>query len=193
MKRREFLATAASAAVGTFGARGARAQAARVLRVGIINPIAPWAPETAFHKVLTGALAQHGYVLGRNLELEPRGAMGNPKNVAGLVDDLKTRSVDAVIVTGYPMAAACKAAGLTTVIAWGAGDPVETGLVDSWAHPGGIVTGISDVAATLTGKRLELLKEFAPQMRRVAMLWNQDDLGMSLRYQASAKTAQSLG
>jgi putative ABC transport system substrate-binding protein len=55
------------------------------------------------------------------------------------------------------------------------------------------VTGISDVATTLSTKRLGLLKELLPKLHRVAMLWNKDDLGMSLRYEASAKAAESLG
>ena len=55
------------------------------------------------------------------------------------------------------------------------------------------MTGISDVATTLTTKRLGLLKAFSPSLRRVAMLWNKDDLGMTMRYQASAQAAQSIG
>ncbi|MDB5517414.1 MAG: putative transport system substrate-binding protein, partial [Tardiphaga sp.] len=64
---------------------------------------------------------------------------------------------------------------------------------DSLAHPGGNVTGISDVATALTTKRLSLLKEMSPKLQKVAMLWNKDDLGMTLRYEASAKSAQSMG
>ena len=75
----------------------------------------------------------------------------------------------------------------------GAGDPVETRLIESLAHPGGNITGISDVATTLTTKRLSLLKELSPKLQKVAMLWNKDDLGMTLRYEASAKVAQSIG
>ena len=75
----------------------------------------------------------------------------------------------------------------------GLGDPVETRLIDSLAHPGGNITGISDVATTLTTKRMSLLKQISPNLRKVAMLWNKDDLGMTLRYQASATVAQSLG
>src|SRR6476646_8593752 len=63
----------------------------------------------------------------------------------------------------------------------------------SLAHPGGNITGISDVAATLTTKRLSLLKEMSPKLRKVAMLWNKDDLGMTLRYEASAKAAHAIG
>jgi putative tryptophan/tyrosine transport system substrate-binding protein len=61
------------------------------------------------------------------------------------------------------------------------------------AHPGGHLTGISDVAEQLSPKRLEFLKEIAPGLRRVAMLWNAADLGMTLRYRASDAAAQALG
>ena len=70
---------------------------------------------------------------------------------------------------------------------------MATGLVVSLARPGGNVTGISDDATTLSTKRLGLLKQAVPSIRKVAMLWNKEDLGMTLRYQASAQVAKSLG
>jgi putative tryptophan/tyrosine transport system substrate-binding protein len=83
--------------------------------------------------------------------------------------------------------------GIPVVGAVGLGDPVETRMIGSLAHPGGNLTGISDTATTLTTKRLSLLKQLSPKLQKVAMLWNQDDLGMTLRYQASAKVAQEIG
>jgi putative ABC transport system substrate-binding protein len=109
------------------------------------------------------------------------------------MQELKAANVDVVVTVGYPCAAAAKASGVATVIATGSGDPVVTGLVASLARPGGNVTGISDDAAALSTKRLGLLKAMSPQLRRVAMLWNRDDLGMSQRYDASAQAAQALG
>ena len=109
------------------------------------------------------------------------------------MQELKAANVDVVVTVSYPAAAAAKASGLPTVIASGSGDPVTTGLVASLARPGGNVTGIADDAAALSTKRLGLLKAISPQLRRVAMLWNKDDLGMSQRYEASAKAAQEIG
>jgi putative tryptophan/tyrosine transport system substrate-binding protein len=86
-----------------------------------------------------------------------------------------------------------KATGVPTVVVLGAGDPVASGLIVSLARPGGNVTGISDNATTLSTKRLGLLKQAVPGMRKVAMLWNKEDLGMTLRYRASADAAKSLG
>jgi putative ABC transport system substrate-binding protein len=80
-----------------------------------------------------------------------------------------------------------------TVIFLGAGDPVATHLIDSLAHPGGNITGISDNATALATKRLALIKQAIPKLKTVAMLWNRDDLGMSMRYEASADAARSLG
>jgi putative ABC transport system substrate-binding protein len=142
--------------------------------------------------ILVTALAKRGYVLGSNLAIETRGASGKLELTPKLADELKAANVDAIVTFGYPSAAAAKASGVATVIASGSGDPVATGLVQSLAHPGGTVTGIADDAATLSTKRLSLLKAMVPKLRRVAMLWNKDDLGMSLRYQASAKAAQGI-
>jgi putative ABC transport system substrate-binding protein len=106
---------------------------------------------------------------------------------------MKAVNIDVIVTVGYPAALSAKASGIPVVIAFGSGDPVATGLVDSLARPGGSVTGISDDASTISTKRLSLLKQLLPNMRRVAMLWNRDDLGMSLRYGASGKAAELLG
>jgi putative ABC transport system substrate-binding protein len=101
--------------------------------------------------------------------------------------------VEAIITSGYPPALAAKQGTTLPVVVFSAGDPVGTGLVDSLARPGGHLTGVSDVSAEVTPKRMELLKQVAPRLRRVAMLWNDDDLGMTLRYRASEIGAQALG
>jgi putative ABC transport system substrate-binding protein len=145
-------------------------------------------------KVLLGALNGRGYKVGENLVYEgPAGPPGLPVPPSKIVDELKARKVDLIVAWGFPVVQAAKTAGIPTVVAFGVGDPVATGLVKTLAQPGGVVTGISDVATTLSTKRLGLLKELLPKLNRVAMLWNKDDLGMSLRYEASAKAAQAMG
>ena len=119
--------------------------------------------------------------------------MGQVSKLPELVRGMKVDKIDVIVAVGYPPALACKVENIPTVVAYGAGDPVATRLVDGLARPGGNITGISDIAATLSTKRLSLLKQLLPKMRRVAMLWNKDDLGMSLRYEASAKAAQAIG
>jgi putative ABC transport system substrate-binding protein len=138
-------------------------------------------------------LAKRGYVLGQNLVHEARGAAGKIDRVPALMQELKDAGVDVVVTVSYPAAAAAKASGVATVLASGSGDPVRTGLVESLARPGGNVTGIADDASTLSTKRLSLLTALSPRLRTIAMLWNKDDLGMSMRYEASAKAAQAVG
>src|SRR5207248_7622581 len=101
--------------------------------------------------------------------------------------------VDLIVALGYRAALAAKEGTTLPVVIFSAGDPVQTGLADSLARPGGHLTGISDVSAEVTPKRMELLKEVAPRLRRVAMLWNANDFGMTLRYRASEAGAQALG
>jgi len=132
-------------------------------------------------------------VIGKNLEFEALGADGRVELLPKLIQQLVNAKADVIIVTGYPPAVLAKLTGIPTVVTHGAGDPVATGLIESLKRPGGAVTGISDNASDLTTKRMQLLKEVAPGIRKIAMLWNRDDLGMSLRYEASAKVAQALG
>jgi putative tryptophan/tyrosine transport system substrate-binding protein len=192
MKRREFLALLGAAAV--IEPREASAQTpGRIYHLGTLHPASPVTDGSPFGKIVVKALAQRGYILGQNLTFDARGAMGDVAKLPALIAELKARDVDAIIVVGYPAALAAKSTGIPTVGALGLGDPVETRMIDSLAHPGGNITGISDVATELTTKRLSLLKEMSPKLQKVAMLWNKDDLGMSLRYEASAKVAQASG
>ena len=79
------------------------------------------------------------------------------------------------------------------IVSFTAGDPVGTGLVDSLARPEGHITGISDVSAEMAPKRMELLREVVPRLRRIAILWNAADPGMTLRYRASETGATAMG
>src|SRR3954469_15644975 len=158
MHRRKFLTILGAAAFG--GAPAASAQSpSRVYRLGTISPGSPVPAASPSGKVLVGALAQHGFTLGQNLTVEARGAMGEVSKLPQLFAELKALNVDAIVCLGYPTALVAKGKKIPTVVACGAGDPVATGLVSSLAHPGGNITGISDVASTLTTKRLALLKE----------------------------------
>jgi len=191
MKRREFLGFLGSAAL--VGPQAAAQTQGRIYHLGTLTPVAPMTEDSPFGKIVVKALAQRGYTIGQNLTWDARGAMGDVAKIPAMLEELKSRGVDAIIVIGYRTALAVKPTGIPTIGAIGLGDPVETRLIDSLAHPGGNITGISDVATTLTTKRLQLLKEMSPKLQKVAMLWNKDDLGMTLRYEASAKVAEALG
>lgn len=192
MKRREFLALLGGAVLAEPLAASAQT-VGRVFHLGTLTPVQPMTEGSPFGKIVIKALAERGYTLGENLTWDARGSMGDSDKIPGMLAELKARRVDAIIVIGYRTALAAKPTGIPTIGANGLGDPVETRLIDSLAHPGGNITGISDVATTLTTKRLQLLKEMSPKLQRVAMLWNKDDLGMTLRYEASAKAAQAIG
>jgi putative ABC transport system substrate-binding protein len=192
MKRREFLSLVGGAVL--VDPRIVSAQTpGRIYHLGTLTPTQPMTEGSPFGKIVVKVLAERGYMLGQNLTWDARGVMGDIAKVPSMLQELKARNVDAIIVIGYRTALAAKSTGIPTIGANGLGDPVETKLIDSLAHPGGNITGISDVATMLTSKRLQLLKEMSPKLRKVAMLWNKDDLGMTLRYEASAKVAQALG
>jgi putative tryptophan/tyrosine transport system substrate-binding protein len=191
MRRRDFVQLLAGAAIAAPYAAAAQTNA-KTFRLGTLTVGPPIPPTQGTGAILVAGLAQRGYTLGQNLAYEARGAGGNMSQMANLMQQLKAANVDVVVTVGYPSAAAAKASGVATVIAAGSGDPVVTGLVASLARPGGSLTGISDDAAALSTKRLGLLKAVSPELRRVAMLWNKDDLGMSQRYDASAKAAQDI-
>jgi putative tryptophan/tyrosine transport system substrate-binding protein len=191
MKRREVLAILGGAAFARPSLLSAQT-AGRVYRLGTITPVAAITETTPFGKTLVKALADRGYKLGENLTLSSLGAMGDVAKIPSLLQQLKEGQADALVIVGYPTALAAKSIDIPLVAAVGVGDPVATGLIESQAHPGGNLTGISDVASTLTTKRLSLLKTLSPGLQKVAMLWNKDDLGMTLRYEASAKSARAL-
>ena len=192
MQRREFITLLSGAALA--GPRAAIGQtSAKVYHLGTLGPGLPRDEKSPEGVTLVRVLAERGYALGKNLTFDARGAKGQISELPRLLEEMKAANIDVIVTVGYRAALSAKASGIPVVIAFGSGDPVATGLVDSLARPGGTVTGISDDAATISTKRLSLLKQMLPNMRRVAMLWNRDDLGMSLRYGASAKAAEVLG
>lgn len=191
MKRREFLGFLGGAALIT--PRAMAQTQGRIFHLGTLTPVAPMTEDSPFGKIVVKALAQRGYTVGQNLTWDSRGSMGDLAKIPAMLQELKSRGVDAIIVIGYPTALAAKPTGIPIIGAVGLGDPVETRLINSLAHPGGNITGISDVATMLTTKRLQLLKEISPKFQKVAMLWNKDDLGMTLRYEASARAAEAFG
>ena len=192
MLRRDFISLLGGAVIA--GPRRAIAQTqSKVYRVGTLLPGPPLDEKSPLGVVLLKKLEQHGYALGKNLAFEAHGAGGQVGKLGEIVRAMKADQVDVFVVGGFPTALACKVANVPTVVYIGVGDPVATHLIDSLAHPGGNITGISDNATVLATKRLALIKQAVPKVQRVAMLWNRDDLGMSMRYDASAGAARSLG
>lgn len=192
MKRRMLLGLLAGGIAATPQGSAAQGQAG-VRRLGLLSGGAPLIETTVFGGPLLRGLQQRGYAVGGNLHIERRAAEGRYELMPRLVEELVASNVEAIFALSYRAALAAKNGTALPVVVFSAGDPVATGLVDSLARPGGHLTGISDLAAELAPKRLQLLKQIAPQMRRVAMLWNAEDPAMTLRYRVSESAAQALG
>jgi putative ABC transport system substrate-binding protein len=170
----------------------ALAQQGKFYRVGLVSVGAPGV--LILGPGVARDFAQRGYVEGQNIVFERRAAQGKVDSLPGLIDELVASHVDVIITQSYPAALAAKEhAGNTPIVVTFSGDPVATGLVASLAHPGGNITGVSEIAAELSAKRLAILKEAVPSVRNVAVLWNADDFGMSLRYQAAEAEAKRSG
>ena len=175
------------------GSAESAAQAPQIYRVGLLSVAADPTDQSPLGAGLIRGFARQGFVLGKNLALEQRAAHGQLDHLPELVDELVASKVAVIVTSGYPAALAAKQHSTLPVVVVQAGDPVEDGLVASFSRPGGHVTGLSEIAAELSAKRLALLKEAVPSVHRVAMLWNAEDLGMSLRYKAAEVQARSLG
>ena len=142
---------------------------------------------------LEHALANRGYIEGKTIEFQRRPA-DYGADLPGMAADLAAQRVDLIIACIYPAAvAALDKAPDVPIVVIHAGDPVETGMARSVFQPGGRVTGVSQVSTVLSAKRLQLLKEAVPNVRKVAMLWNEGDLAMQMRCNAVQGEAKKLG
>jgi putative ABC transport system substrate-binding protein len=171
---------------------GVSQTAVKVHRVGLLNSGARLSDTSEIVVGLTAGFSKRGYTVGSSLLFERRGAEAHPDRLPGLVDDLKTK-VELIISNSYAAARVVKDRSKVPVVAITGADPVATGLIDSLARPGGTITGVGEIAAELSVKRLEVLKETFPHLRKIAMLWNADDLGMTLRYRSAEAAARNLG
>ena len=191
MRRREFISILGAAAASPVA--GAFAQPAQsVHRFGLLGSGPPFGDESPAVVGLGAAFKTHGYTIGRDLVFVGRAAGGDERRLPGLAGELTAAGVRLIISQGYPAARAAKDHAAVPVVAMNTGDPVATGLVKSLAHPGGHLTGVSDIASELAAKRLDLLTETVPHVRKIAMLWNADNLGMTFRYKAAKAAAQQL-
>ena len=163
------------------------------LAIGFMSPAASSAL-AAMSDGLSGQLAARGLLRDRDFTFELRAAEGKPERLPALAKGLVGAHVAAIVAFSYPAARAAKDATSTIpIVILAAGEPVETGFAASLSHPGGNVTGLSDLSSELSIKRLELLRIAVPGLKRVAMLWNADDLGMTSRYKAASSVAPGMG
>ena len=166
MGRRDVIRiVAGSAAVWPLVARG---EQARVVRIGALY--IGLADADSFKKELREGLRELGYAEGQNVAYEFRSAEGKLDQLPRLAAELARLKVDVIVALYVPCALAAKQATREIPIVIIAGDPVETGIVPSLAHPGGNITGVSLMASALAGKSVELFRDMLPSARRVAVL-----------------------
>ena len=137
-------------------------------------------------------LRERGYVEGQNVALSLRYAPGNPDALRAVMSELTRDKVDLAVSSG-PAIRAMKAATDIPVLFAISGDPVELGLVKSLARAGGNFTGSTFLSLDLAGKRVELLKEIFPQVRKLAVLSNTDHPGERSEWHATRQAGQALG
>jgi putative ABC transport system substrate-binding protein len=171
----------------------AAAQTSKVFRVGYLVA-GGRTPDGGPPGPLREALRALGYVEGRNIAYEVRFAEGQLDRLPRLAAELVALKPDVIGTQGGLATVAAKQATTTIpiVIAVSAGDAVAVGWISSLARPGGNVTGMSDEVVQLSAKRMEILKEAAPRATRIAVVWNREDAGMTLRYREIEKAARTL-
>ena len=158
--------------------RHARAQGTGTRRIGFLGGGS--APGyAALVEAFVLGLRDHGYVPGKNIMIEFRWADGQYEQLPGLAADLVRLKVDVIVTQGTPAAFAAKRATTTIPIVMAiVGNPVESGIVASYARPGGNITGSSFFWGELNAKRLEHMKTFMPSLSRAAVLINPDNPAM---------------
>jgi putative tryptophan/tyrosine transport system substrate-binding protein len=139
-------------------------------------------------------LREHGWIEGRTITIEYRWAEGREERFAQGAADLVRLKVDVIVTSGTQSVMACQqATSVIPIVFATAGDPVNNGLVASLARPGGNVTGLATLAADLAGKRLELLREVVPSLRRLAIMGNVGNPFILLELREVQAVAGTLG
>ena len=151
-------------------------QPKKVPRIGYLSPTDP-ASDSTRSEAIRLALRELGYVEGQNIASEYRYAQGKRDLAPELAADLVRLKVDIIVAVGGDtvVRAAMNATKTIPIVMSPAGAPLESGLVESLARPGGNVTGLSNMEAELGGKRLDILREVIPALARVAVLAAKSD------------------
>jgi len=163
-------------------------QPKKIPRIGFLSTAAP--PGTPYESFRQG-LRDLGYVEGQNIGIEYRYGEGRPR-LAELATELVELKVDLIVAQGQAAMIAKTAARAVPVVFGMSGDPVDAGLVDGLARPGGNMTGTTFLAFELVGKRLELLKEAVPKISRVAVMAYPGHPGEERELKETQLTAQAL-
>ncbi len=185
----------AFAVVVAFAFLGAAAGAQQPTKLPRIGFLAANSPSTISARVeaFRQGLRTLGYVEGKNIVIEYRYAEGKPERIPALAAELVRLNVDIIVTAGSASTRPAKEATATIPIVMAAdSDPVGTGFVVSLASPGGNITGLSNLAPEISGKRLELLKETVPKLSRVAILGQSITPGTALALKETELAAAAL-
>jgi putative tryptophan/tyrosine transport system substrate-binding protein len=165
----------------------------RPKRIGYLNSNSTSTGNTDLAPFVDG-LRELGYLQGRDYVLETRYADGQPERLDELASELVQLPVDVLVTVASPAAIAAKQATSTIPVVFTlVNDPVTQGLVKNLARPGGNLTGLSTLSGTVSGKRVELIRETLPGLSRLAVIWNTTNPGMALALEQTAEAARSLG
>ena len=173
VKRREFITLLGGAAAWPLAARAQ--QAGKLPTIGFLGAATPsaWSQRVA---AFVQRLRELGWTEGRTVVVEYRWAEGRSERFLEIAAEFAQLKVDVIVAAGTPaILAARQATSVVPIVFVGAGDPVGTGLVASLPRPGGNVTGLSAQTTDTVGKRLELLRELMPGIRRLAIMGNVDN------------------
>jgi len=198
MRRREFIALLGGAAAWPLSAHaqqgaGPPSQSATVPLVGFLNSASPDTYRFNADSFREG-LAQAGFVEGRNVRIEERWAKSDYQALPGLAAELIAKGVVAIAATGdVASAKAAQQAGKVPVVFTIGSDPVRFGLVASLNRPGGHVTGVSLLTSMIGAKRIELLRQVAPKVSRVALVMNPSNPTASAEQADAEDGARKLG
>jgi putative ABC transport system substrate-binding protein len=165
----------------------------KVYRIGVLDTT-PAALNALNMDAFRQGLRELGYVEGQNLEIVYRASDGRNERFADLASELVRLKVDLILTRGTPAAVAAKSASRTIPVVMAAsGNPVDAGVVASLGRPGGNVTGLSAQMADAYAKRLELLKELLPNLKRIAALCNMSNPAIPGEWKVVEASARSLG
>ena len=168
-------------------------QPAKIQRIGYLTANSS-SVELPRIETFRQGLRAFGYIEGQNIAIDYRFTDGKFERLPDIAAELVRLKVDVLVANTTNAALAAKHATSTIPIFFmGVSDPIEAGLVESLARPGGSITGLTNIAPVLSGKRLELLKETVPKLSRVAVLWDPQNPGSTPQWKESELAGKELG
>ena len=191
MKRREFIALLGSAA-GAWPLGASAQQPGKLPTIGFLGASTAAASRQG-NEAFLGRLRELGWIEGRTVAIEYRWAEGRSERYAEIAAEFVRLQVNVIVTVGGAVLAAKQATSTIPIVFPAAADPLGSGLVASLARPGGNITGLSSQMADTAGKRLELLREVVPNLRRLAIMANGGNPAAVLEMRDVHAAARTLG